>query len=349
MLRSVFAMVLVVALVPGLVCADDGRNELDAKDAWTMSFYVENDMFGGTDQHYTNAFKLSAMSGDLSTYEDNQFVKDNLMWLVDLIESTPLMKYGGDTKNVSFSLGNDMYTPVDTKEPSLIYDDRPYAGWSYLSFGIHAKNSSRLDSAELSIGIVGPSAHSDFIQDHWHDLINKFRSEGWSNQIHDEPGIVLTRFRTWRKFKDLGSDYGMDFMPHVGVALGNVHTYAAGGGLVRFGYRVPEDFGVSLLRPGTAVSAPGSNHDVRLAGGWGWNVFLGTEGRFVVQNVFLDGNTWKNSHSVNKEPFVLDVYGGVSLLYDRFSITYTHAYRSNEFDEQQDGQVFGSISVGYTF
>lgn len=351
MYRSVVCgfVLLFVLGVAGTVRAADESSQSDVQSAWAASFYVENDMFGGTDQHYTNAVKLSLMSDDLGRYSDNAFVEDNLMWLVGLMKKTPLMKYGGDIKNLSFSIGNAMYTPVDTKEPSLIVEDRPYAGWTYAAFGLHAKNATQLDSVELSLGVVGPSAKSDFVQDTWHDLINKFRSEGWDNQIHDEPGIVLSRFRTWRQYWDLGSGFGADVMPHVGGALGNVHTYAAAGGLARWGYHVPQDFGVSLLRPGTAVPAPVADSDIRLTGGWGWNVFFGAEGRLVGRNIFLDGNTWRKSHRVKKKMWVVDAYGGVSLLYDKFSITYTHAYRSEEFEEQTGGQVFGSISVGMTF
>src|SRR5690606_33197193 len=54
------------------------------------------------------------------------------------------------------------------------------------------------------------------------------------------------------------------------------------------------------------------------------------------------------SHSVTRKPFVADLYSGASVLWRRWTFTYTHVYRSPEFEGQHDGQLFGSFSVSYT-
>ncbi|WP_461209184.1 lipid A deacylase LpxR family protein [Desulfocurvus sp. DL9XJH121] len=318
--------------------------------SWSMSFYEENDMFGGTDQHYTNAFKLSILSKDLREYAHSEMVADYFPWLIPLIRQAPFVNDPGTMHNIGLSIGNDMYTPVDTHAQELIEDDRPYAGWSYLSLALHAKNAARLDTFELSLGVVGPSAHSELVQDSWHDLINKFRSGGWEHQIHDEPALMATWQRSLREEYTLSRPgWSADVIPHFGAALGNVYTYANAGGQVRLGYHLPQDFGVSLLRPGASVPAPAAPGDPRLNQGWGWNVFLGAEGRAVARNIFLDGNTWRSSHHVTKKPLVGDLYGGVSLIMGRCTLTYTHVLRSEEFDGQKDPQIFGSMCLSWSF
>lgn len=352
-----FALALALAIALGTTLpalAADGGADADQGgrpgDHWSMTFYDENDMFGGTDQHYTNAFKLSLLTKDLREYAHSEVVADYFPWLIPLIEEAPFVNDPERTHNIGFSFGNDMYTPVDTKAKGLIEDDRPYAGWTYASLALHAKNATRLDTFEASLGMVGPSAHSKFVQDTWHDLINKFHSEGWDNQIHDEPGVLLTWQRSLRTVYDLPhKGWSADFVPHLGAALGNVYTYANLGGQVRLGYHLPSDFGVSLIRPGAAVPAPVEDADPRLHDGWGVNVFAGTDGRAVGRNVFLDGNTWRSSHSVDKKVFVADVYGGLSVTWGRWTATYTHVWRSEEFNGQKDPQIFGSMSLGCSF
>ncbi|RPJ22911.1 MAG: DUF2219 family protein, partial [Desulfobacteraceae bacterium] len=66
-------------------------------------------------------------------------------------------------------------------------------------------------------------------------------------------------------------------------------------------------------------------------------------------NVFLDGNTFTDSHSVDKKPFVGDLQTGLVVQYDRFRITYTQIFRTKEFDGQEDGDIFGSVSLSYQF
>ncbi|MEZ5481108.1 MAG: DUF2219 family protein [Porticoccaceae bacterium] len=42
-----------------------------ADDHWTLNMYLENDLFGETDQHYTNGIRFSWISPDLTSYEDD--------------------------------------------------------------------------------------------------------------------------------------------------------------------------------------------------------------------------------------------------------------------------------------
>ncbi|MBU1002195.1 MAG: lipid A deacylase LpxR family protein [Proteobacteria bacterium] len=317
---------------------------------WAMSLYNENDKLAGTDQHYTNAVKLTVVTMDLREYAHSEVVAEYFPWLIPAIKEAPFVNDPEKTRNIAFSIGNEIYTPIDVKATQLIRDDRPYAGWTYASLALHAKDANRLDTFETTLGIVGPSAHSDSIQNNFHRLIGTFPSDGWNNQLRDEPGIMLSwqrRLRHEYLFED--SPWGVDFVPHLGATAGNVLTYANLGGQVRLGYHLPRDFGVSPIQTGSTVGTPTEQDDPRLNGDWGFNIFAGADGRAVARNIFLDGNTFRQSHHVDKIPFVADLYGGASLFWDRWTLTYTRVYRSREFTEQKDGQVFGSFNLSVTF
>jgi lipid A 3-O-deacylase len=49
---------------------------------------------------------------------------------------------------------------------------------------------------------------------------------------------------------------------------------------------------------------PGAAYFQTPKGGFGWCLFASFEGRAVARNIFLDGNTFTDSHSIDKKTFV---------------------------------------------
>ena len=83
---------------------------------------------------------------------------------------------------------------------------------------------------------------------------------------------------------------------------------------------------------------------------FGWYLFAGVEGRVVARNIFLDGNTFEDSHSVDKYPLVADLQAGIAFtLGENTRIAYTHLLRSREFREQDGTTQFGTLSVSVRF
>ena len=158
--------------------------------------------------------------------------------------------------------------------------------------------------------------------------------------------------RKWRLYAlSLGDTLGIDFIPHVGASLGNVQTYANAGGMVRAGFNLPSDFGVDLIRGGGATSTPVDDNDPRVSTrrNWSFFVFGGVDGRAVGRDIFLDGNTFRDSASVDKKNFVGDAYYGFGVILGTWQLTYTEAVRTIEFRGQDDQSYFGSVTLSKTF
>ncbi len=158
--------------------------------------------------------------------------------------------------------------------------------------------------------------------------------------------------RSWRLVSlGLGDGFGFDFIPRLGATVGNVATFANIGGETRFGYNIPLDFGTSLIRPGAGIDAPVDPADprIRRRKNFGIHLFADVEGRAIARNIFLDGNTWQESHSVDKKPLVADLAGGIAVLYKHVKLSFTYVYRTREFDKQNLAQQFGSVALGITF
>jgi hypothetical protein len=81
----------------------------------------------------------------------------------------------------------------------------------------------------------------------------------------------------------------------------------------------------------------------------GCHFFAGFNTSAVLRNIFLDGNTFRDSHSVDKKPFVLQGIAGVAVIVHRFKITYAYVYQTKEYETQNEDQEYVSMTVSYSF
>lgn len=331
----------------GLPAVNGFCQSMPVDEMESFSFYYENDIFAGTDKNYSNAIKFAWISQDLDQYDEpGNLVPDQSTFIGKLLSRE------GFQRNIGISFGQNMYTPEDIETRELIKDDRPYAGLTYLGFALHRKNETTLDTIELNLGIVGPDSLAEDGQKLVHEITGSSIPDGWDNQLKNEFGFTLTLQRSLRLVSEEAAiGWGWDLIPHAGITAGTFAVYANTGAEFRFGYHVPSDFGNALVRPGSNVSVPvdGSGNRTSRWHRFSITAFLGIEGRAVAHNIFLDGNTFTDSHSVDKKPFVGDFSSGLSVNYKTFKLTYAHVYRSPEFEEQDKGHVFGSITLSYIF
>ena len=343
-----FRLIVIILFVTG--SADCYADHPTTDKSWTFTFRFENDLFAGTDRHYTNGIKFSWISPDLSRFRDSEKLPD---WAKIFVSTLPYSQTEGLQRNIAFSVGQSMYTPADIETRTLIKDDRPYAGWLYGSAAFHNKDYRHLDTIEVQAGIVGPLSFAEETQNLVHRLRGINEANGWDHQLNNEPGIALIyehkdRVITPKSFVGLG----FDTISHYGGAVGNVFTYVNAGLEARLGWNLPTDFGTSLIRPGGDTNAPSDTKDPRYqdtAHAFSLHTFAAITGRMVFRDIFLDGNTFSDSHSVDSKFLVGDIIIGMSLIIENIKLSYAQVLRSREFEGQDRGQNFGSISISYTY
>lgn len=198
---------------------------------------------------------------------------------------------------------------------------------------------------DLTVGVIGPASLAEHTQKFVHDVTGADEPRGWDTQLKNEPGVVLTYQRSWRGYVTQSvSGFGFDVTPHAGAALGNVYTYADAGLTMRFGKDLPLDYGPPRIQP----SLPGSGFFIP-TDDFGWYLFAGVEGRAVARNIFLDGNTFTDSRSVDKEPLVGDVQLGIAVSWRDLRLSYTHVFRTREYEGEADRSEFGAMSLSLRF
>jgi len=311
--------------------ADDKKNNF-------FTVVIENDLFGkGTDQNYT--------SGVRATYFDvNASFPDVAHKIAEL---TPTFSIN-QTSSVFYSLGQNLYTPDDISQVTQDPNDRPWAAYLYASIGMASLTDNHIDELEAAIGVVGPWALGEQTQKFIHSHVSDSPTpHGWRNQLKNEPTLNLAWQRRWPEFWSKAA-YGLRLSasPFFGISLGNVHTFANTGFSVRL--RPASEMWQDMparVRP----AMPGTGFFEIPEKKWSWFLFGGVDGRAVARNIFLDGNSFRSSHDIDKRYFVGDANIGLALTYDQFRISYTLNHRTKEFKGQDDPDLFGAITLNYRF
>ena len=354
--------VLATVLVAGPVVARAADNDpppppsaTESESRSIFTFQVENDVFNRfspSDRDYTNGVRLGWLSPAITDMPAG--------W----VALTTVPTFFGEPKSDSvvrrfgLSIGQNIYTPSDTFTSQPIYNDRPYAAWLYASFALQytykrfdektrTLEPVRLDTLQLDLGVIGPAAGGEFVQNNFHRLIGVAQANGWANQLHNEPTIGLGFERRWRTARAVVIEdpkLEVDFIPRIGAALGNVAIYGDVGGTARIGKNLRDDFGPPRPRP----ALPGSEAFIG-DGSFGWYLFAGVDGQAVGRNIFLDGNTDGFSLRVSHRPFVAEAQAGLAVTYHGVRLTYTQVLRTPEFYEQNRWTQFGSINVTFRY
>ena len=358
-------IVIFMAMMTGVnpATAEELSTPTDLFKKWfgpgSVTVQFENDRFANTDRHYTHGTRLSWTS-ESNDQRPARF--DMVPALLNPFDDRD-DETGRSTWRTGVALGQNIFTPENIGETALIADDRPYGGWLYVGFSLYNEKRlppgvtgwdkwDRLNTWELDLGIIGPQSYAEDVQTIVHDYIQVTRPNGWDHQLNNEPGLALHyewKFRHRARLPGpdggdtaIGRKLAFDIMPHYGVSIGNVDTSLRAGGMMRAGYNMPDDFGSPHIRPN--LSGPGYIDSTE---GIGFYLFAGVEQRLVLRNIFLDGNTFTDSHSVSKRLLVSDFNFGAVTVYGRTSLAYTYVIRTQEYAGQSRPDRFGAVSLSF--
>ena len=283
---------------------------IDAPPATLVSITVENDFFAGYDQHYTNGVQAAFAA----------------------------------TPSTVVAVGQRLYTPTNTDLATPDPKDRPYAAWLYAMTDTRLATKDTIDHVTLSLGMVGPHALGRQAQNAVHRILGENTSHGWSSQIGSEVTVMAGYERAWpRVIEGRFAGYSYDAALRAGGALGNVLTYASTGAVVRFGKHLPDDI------PVTHISLGPPRDGYRGTPQFGWYLWGGLDGRYVAHNMFLDGNTFRDSASVDRKKWGYDAQLGAAFAWPRARVGFAYIQRGREFDGQQGPDRFGQLTLSFAY
>ncbi len=314
----------------------------DALDG-TLTLTTENDSWTGSDNNYTNGVGISWVSVALDTYDDESFLsKWGRLWAF-----LPFVKDDGYTTYVSWCIAQEIYTPDDIKSPIPPVDDQPYAGILYVDSLIYSETARWVHAWALKLGVVGPSSQADETQKWIHDLVGDHEPQGWDTQLPDEPVINLGY--TAGHLAAAGDACGLAEWRIVPVGTVNLGTYFTGVALGIYGevgWNLVDALGVTSLHTGLNVA---STVGIGPVDGWSVAFFGGLRGYGVIHYLPLDGTVFRDSRSVDSEPFVGLALFGISVRHGRLSLALAANYFTETFETERMSPEFGTMSISWYF
>jgi len=306
-----------------------------------LTLTVENDTWTGSDNNYTNGVGISWVSSALDSYDDENFIsKWGRFW-----SFLPFVLDNGCTTYAAWSLAQEMHTPDDITDPNPPEDDQPYAGILYVDSLLYARKERWAHAWELKLGVVGPSSQAEGVQKWFHDVINVDEPQGWDTQLPDEPVINLGYTAAYLAAK--GHVGGLAEWRLVPVGTVGLGTYFTGAGLGIYGdvgWNLVDAFGTTSLRTGLNTA---STVGVGPVHGWSIALFGGIGGYGVIHYLPLDGTVFRDSRSVDSEPFVGMASYGFSVRHGRFTMSYALTYFTKTFETERESPEFGTVSLSW--
>ncbi|MEZ6241439.1 MAG: lipid A deacylase LpxR family protein [Phycisphaerales bacterium] len=284
--------------------------------------------FNESDRHYTNGARIDLALDPSARFEDGvRKFADNIL---------PM-----DNAKVAAGIvvAQHIYTSYDISIKNPPPGSRPYAGYLYAGFYVQRANERVHDHVELDLGVVGEASGAEGVQKFIHSVFPaQVEPVGWGTQLENEFAVNLRLQRSWRFQKAKIGVMELDAIPRVSVDLGNVFVRASADATVRFGYNLPDEFGPPRILDTNDATA-------QWLGDWGIYAFARAGGRAVAHNIFLDGNTFENSRSVDKRWLVGELSFGLVARYKLFEAGYAITWLTEEFETQGNGDAYATAFV----
>jgi lipid A 3-O-deacylase len=231
------------------------------------------------------------------------------------------------------TFGQQIFNPSDTRSVEAQPGDRPYAAWLALGTGVLVREPDTLRRLEARLGLIGPAALGEQVQNDVHGALGLDPARGWGWQLRPRVGIQLAAAGL-RRHRTPRAD--LDWIHRVGVDAGNLIVQAGAGAMLRYG------------SPPEGPDWPGEP-SAPWAGAGRRHVYAGVELRAVATNRLIDGPAFGPAPVLRPEPFVGDVFVGAALRVARsWQVSFTVTLRSLEFESplgmpNRDPQRFGTL------
>jgi lipid A 3-O-deacylase len=307
-----------------------GTSAAQAAD-W-VSLTWDNDMFLGSDDGYTSGIFMSwfDLGQNSAKTPEPSFMVSPLLW--SLGEGEPVR-----TAN-AHSIGQIMVTPDNIIRRVPDPDDLPYSGLLYYLNSHMRIYDDYADKVSTTVGLIGPDSGAESTQEFIHELIDSDQPQGWDSQLGNEVAFRFSRDRTWRVW--VSSDQPKaDLLTLADINIGTLETSVGTSVMFRYGR------GLLLSYPTAAFRGNRSINPLAVEGGW--NVYLGLGVRYIAHVYYADGNTFRDSPSVNYKRVQVGASFGISHSWQNAAITMAIEDMFLLEDRYEDIARYATITFAY--
>ena len=279
----------------------------------SVEFQLDNDQFaftpGSKERWYTSGIFVRAA---LDPQPDAPDARVMAAWCRSLIDCDP----NAQMQRI-WSVSQVIYTPAYTGTTLPQPKDWPYAAALSAGLKVMAQGSRTRQSLGLQLGVIGPAALGEPVQNAVHRLVGQPLALGFDLQVKTQPLIQAD----WSRLVaiPLAGRTDLDLVTRTAVLLGNPVTQAGIGAQFRFGV-LPAGPGW----PGEFMPASAATR--------GLYGFIGAQAQAVARNQLIDGETAGYESLVKSRHAVGELFAGGSWCFTPgWWFDFTFAMRSLEF------------------
>jgi lipid A 3-O-deacylase len=227
-------------------------------------------------------------------------------------------------------VGQKIFTPR-ISEPDPPVTERPYAGWLFGAASARVVGPRIARSYRVEVGVTGAPSLGEHFQRfaHWVTQFNP--PAGWDHQLGFEPAL-LVRYGERRLIGQRGHGGGRvaDVIASGELDIGTVRTGATAGLMLRAGYRLPHPW----MPKGSA-------------GGPSVYGYAEMRQRWTGRDLFLDGNTFRESVGVDKVPFTRSMEVGIAAQYRGMRAGYSMVFEDRLYRTQPEPHLYSSVRISF--
>ena len=306
---------------------------------------MENDVFTGSDDSYSNGFSVSWVSAAHDDYSNDSTSRK----IIEGFDFLPGVDLPAGKHYWSWSVSQEMHTPenISVKEPDP--NDQPYAGFLLADFSLHSLYENWGQAWNLRLGMVGPSTRAGETQKIVHAALGSQEPQGWDAQVSDEAVINLGYVVGYKLIeKPISHQLFWRAIPLATAELGTYSTLAGGGVLFELGSSGTEALGICGLSNGVrTVCAIGSAYSAH----WQTTSYFATGYYRVFHYLPIDGPVFKSgpSAAMEDDPVVNFNNAGVSVRKGALAFIFGVAYGVNPADSAGGKLDYGTFTFVYGF
>jgi hypothetical protein len=316
------------------------KNDLEQSNWFVVTW--ENDLFVFNDDGYTNGISVGWGRGPYDSFETLEIPK----WIRTLSGWTYINGSSENDYAISYLVAQAMYTPTDISDPEPILDDRPYAGTLTWEARIRSYDAKVADSLGLSLGFVGPVSLAEQSQKFIHNITDSEEPQGWDNQIGNEPVFRIDAEHISRLLV-LNTEGRVEFDTNLYLngGFGNLRSDVGAGFIFRIGTGLDQSFAYVNPAPARGANTLAGGPSV----GFEWQVTAGIYGRYVFNDITINGNTFKDSLSAELEHDQYLVGLSMASSWRNWGFIFSVQRSTDTFVGQDTDGGFGTLSVTYNY
>ena len=317
----------------------------NAETDW-MSVTFDNDIFVGNDSGYTNGMFVSWYDVGITTSEDkkDRFTKPGFL-VRPLLWTLPAADDRERAMVNAYTIGQVMVTPQDISIQNPALDELPYSGLLFFNDTYLVVNEKYADSISTTLGVVGPLSGAESTQKWVHELLGADDPQGWNSQLDNELVFRFSRGRIWRSWISKGDHF--DILLESEAGLGTISSYVLGGVIFRFGNDLTTSAYATQLFSTTKTSNPASIDG-------GWYTYAGITYSYLFNQIFTDGNTFKESRSIDYSHDRIGLAAGLAYSWTNVSLTIAindYSAYEDKVEKDQLGELtrYGTLTVAWRY